>query len=91
MKNDGDDLEWVAEHAKTRGVAPPEFLKDRPTIRHELHFYWQAFNELCTERTMNGHIPIRAIHDYGDRYGVSSETFRVIMLAMDATWAEKRK
>jgi hypothetical protein len=51
-------------------------------------FYWVAFNELCTERNTFGHIPIRAYHDYADKYNVPLESFRVIMLAMDKTWSE---
>lgn len=88
LKNNGDDMSWVAEQARSRGVAPPEFLQDTPEISDSLAFYWVAFNELCTERTNLGHIPIRALYEYADRYHVPLETFRAIMHAMDKTWAD---
>ena len=90
MRNDGDDLDWVARQAAERGLAPPEILKDKPELLPTLQFYWQAFNELLSDVTYQS-IPWSSIDSYARRYNVQFETFRYIIRAMEKARREDIK
>lgn len=83
IENKGDDLEWVVEQAKQRGVAPPDITRDKPTLLRQLEFYWSAFNDLLTDTDQLGNIRWTALDQYARRYNVQFETFRYIIRAME--------
>lgn len=91
MQNDGDSLDWVAEHAASRGVAAPEFIDTRPTLKRQLEFYWSAFNDLLTDTDHNGNIRWSALDQYARRYNVKFETFRYIIRALERARHDARK
>ena len=91
LGNDGDSLDWVAELAEARGIAPPEIMKNRPELQNELQFYWEAFDELSSEVNPNGAIPWSSIDRYAERYRVNFETFRYIIRAMEKVRREAFK
>lgn len=47
-KTDGDDLDWVAQGAAARGKAVPAVVKNRPVLRPDAIFYWNAYLDLMT-------------------------------------------
>lgn len=91
MRNEGDSLDWVAEQAASRGIAPPEFLEDKPTLLRHLEFYWSAFNDLLTEMDQYGSIRWTALDQYARRYSVNFETFRYIIRALERARNDARK
>lgn len=84
MRNDGDDLEWVAEAAKKRGQAVPTIVKKRPKVRRDLDYFWTAFHDLLTDTDFNGNIRWTALDQYSNRYPhVPFDSFRYIIRAME--------
>lgn len=52
-------------------------------------FYYNAFAELASDRTMDGGIPWTAISQYGRRYeieGQEFEDFAFLIRALDQEW-----
>jgi hypothetical protein len=71
----------------------PEEL-DRPTLRPELSFYYNAFWILRSDRTLeNGPIPFTAIDRFADRYGVCGteafERLRILVTRMMDRYRQK--
>lgn len=63
---------------------------DRPEVRPELTFFWNAFSVLGTDRQIGmgeGPIPFTAINDYAYRYRIDDvdafDYFKAIIRAMD--------
>jgi hypothetical protein len=71
----------------------PEEL-DRPTLRPELSFYYNAFWILRSDRTLeNGPIPFTAIDRFAERYGVCGteafERLRILVTRMMDRYRQK--
>ena len=65
-------------------MTPPEHLEDPPDIAPEFFVYWEAFQDLQTERrTPRGTIPVTAILAYAGRYGLDPDTLKRIVWKVD--------
>lgn len=75
-----------------RGIEPPAWFFEQPEIDPHLHFHWEAFGELSTERQIGmgiGPIPWSAIKAYAEEFGIVGdefESFLHIMRAMDSEY-----
>lgn len=73
----------IAAH-KERGLTPPENLVNPPKIELRFLVYWEAFQDLQTERvSARGSIPIVKILAYADRYGLDPDTLKRIVWKTD--------
>ena len=77
----------LVRDAMRRGVPPPEFILNAPTINSSQMFYVEAFYALCTCRSYMGlsgvpsAIPWTAVSQYADRLCLSGEeAFRFIKI-----------
>lgn len=87
-----EDQEKVIAAHKARGLEPPEHLLDPPAIELRFLVYWEAFQDLQTERvTPRGMIPIGKIIEYADRYGLDPDTLKRIVWKVDAVLMEHWK
>ncbi len=81
---DKDTQEKVIAAHKARGLTPPEHLVDPPKIELRFLVYWEAFQDLQTERIhARGTIPIGKILDYADRYGLDPDALKRIIWKTD--------
>ena len=79
-----DEAEKIIAAHKARGLTPPEHLLDPPVVKPQFAVYWEAFQDLQTARvTARSTIPINAILDYADRYGLDPDTIKRIVWATD--------
>ncbi len=56
----------------------PDKIANKPTLNEGLFFYWQAFADLSTDRSLGmaeGPIPWSAIDRYGYRHDIWSDEF----------------
>jgi hypothetical protein len=91
-----DDL---AKEARDKGRAPPDIaaLHARPKVPARLHFIWEAFRELGTDRQLGmavGPIPWSAIDRYARRYRLGDGAFSYfqrVIRDLDEAWLEARK
>lgn len=61
-------------------MAIPEKIAGAPVLRNDLHWIWEAFSDLTTERMPGsmgppGHIPWRAIYAYAKVYRITGAHF----------------
>ncbi len=69
---------------KERGLTPPEHLEAPPTIDPQFFVYWEAYQDLQTERrTPRGRIPVLAIVKYCQAYGLDPDTVKRIVWKVD--------
>ncbi len=81
---DKDDQEKVIAGYKARGLTPPEHLVDPPKIELRFLVYWEAFQDLQTARIHpRATIPVGAILDYAERYGLDPDTLKRITWKTD--------
>ncbi len=67
-----------------RGLTPPEHLEAPPQIDPRFLVYWEAFQDLQTERrTPRGRIPVSAILDYSQAFGLNPDTLKRIVWTVD--------
>lgn len=79
-----DDQEKVIAAHKERGLTPPEHLVNPPKIELRFLVYWEAFQDLQTERVNAGQtIPIGKILAYAERYGLDPDTLKRIVWKAD--------
>lgn len=81
---DAEAQEKVIAAHKARGLTPPDHLVDPPKIESRFFVYWEAFQDLQTERiNPRTTIPIGRIVDYADRYGLDPDTLKRIVWKTD--------
>ena len=93
MLKHGDALSVYEEQKKkpTRGRSKqlhiPEFIENKPTLDAALIFYWDSFNELSTERLVDGGaIPHSANINYSQENRISDfDSFLIIIRKLDNT------
>lgn len=76
--------ETIIAAYKERGLQPPGHLEAPPSVREEFVVYWEAFQDLITER--KGHreaIPVTAILAYARHYGLNADTLKRIVWKVD--------
>jgi hypothetical protein len=74
---------------KERGLVAPEHLEEPPAIESRFFVYWEAYQDLQTERhTPRGRIPVNAILDYADRYGIDRDRLKRIIWQVDKVLLE---
>lgn len=89
---DAETQEKVIEAHKARGLTPPDHLLDPPKIELRFLLYWEAYQDLQTSRVNpRGMIPIGAILDYANRYGIDPDTLKRIVWNVDKTLLEHWK
>jgi hypothetical protein len=77
-----------------RGMEPPAWFFDQPEIWFQNQFYWNAFNELSSERQIGmglGPIPLSAIRRYAEEWeldGDEYEVFYSIIRKMDIKYLD---
>lgn len=86
----------VVQQARLNNLPVPEKMKNKPILRPDLRFYWMAFLDLSSERTMGmseGPIPWSRAVAYATWYGLSDEEiedFWVLIGRMDEAYLRKR-
>lgn len=71
---------------KERGLTPPEHIEEPPLIEPRFLVYWEAYQDLQTERRQpRGRIPIGAITRYAQDYGLDPDTLKRIVWKVDET------
>ena len=81
---DSETQEKVIAAHRERGLTPPEHLTDPPKIELRFLVYWEAFQDLQTERVHAGQtIPIGKILAYAERYGLDPDTLKRIVWKAD--------
>ncbi len=89
---DAETQEKVIAAHKARGLTPPEHLVDPPKIELRFLVYWEAFQDLQTERIhAGGTIPIGKIIEYADRYKLDPDTLKRIIWKADQVVIEHFK
>ena len=69
---------------KERGLTPPEHLETPPQIEPRFAVYWEAYQDLQSERrTPRGRLPVSSILDYADRYGIDRDRLKRIVWKVD--------
>ncbi len=69
---------------KERGLTPPEHLEAPPQVAPAFVVYWEAYQDLQTERRApRGPIPISAILDYCQAFGLNPDTLKRIVWKVD--------
>ena len=87
-----EDQEKVIAAHKARGLTPPEHLLDPPKIQLRFLVYWEAFQDLQTERVNpRGMIPIGKIIEYADRYKLDPDELKRIVWKTDQVLLEHWK
>ncbi len=82
----------ILEAYKARGLTPPDHIENRPDIQLRFLVYWEAFQDLQTERRApRGPIPVNAIIDYARRYDLDPDTLKRIVWKVDQTLLEHWK
>jgi len=83
---DAEVSDKIIAAMKERGLTPPEHLETPPVIERRFVVYWEAFQDLQSERrTPRGRIPVSAILDYADRYGLDRDRLKRIVWKVDET------
>jgi hypothetical protein len=76
--------ETIIAAYKERGLQPPEHIEKPPQIEGRFLVYWEAYQDLQTERVHpRGRIPIGAITDYALNAGVDVDTLKRIVWRVD--------
>ena len=89
---DAETQEKVIAAHKARGLTPPENLVNPPKIELRFLVYWEAFQDLQTERVNpRGMIPIGKIIEYADRYKLDPDTLKRIVWKTDGVLLEHWK
>lgn len=74
---------------KERGLTPPEHIEKPPQIEGRFLVYWEAYQDLQTERIhQRGMIPIGAITSYARQYGLDPDTLKRIVWKVDSVLLE---
>ncbi len=89
---DSDAQEKVIAAHKARGLTPPDHLVNPPRIELRFFVYWEAFQDLQTERVNpRGMIPVGKIIEYADRYRLDPDTLKRIVWKTDGVLLEHWK
>ena len=89
---DAETQEKVIAAHKARGLTPTDHLVDPPRIELRFLVYWEAFQDLQTERVNpRTTIPIGKILGYADRYGLDPDTLKRIVWKTDRILLEHWK
>lgn len=96
--NWGEHIAFLEDMAASGGS--PKALQVRPSLEPHLTIWWNAFQELCTDRPVHmggvGAIPFTSLDRWARRHGLAGddfEAFQAAMRAMDAAFrahAEKQ-
>ena len=84
----GDEAvsESIIKAYRERGLTPPEHLEAPPTIKPGHYVYWEAYQDLQTERVHpRGTIPINAIVKYAQAYQLDFDVLKRIIWRVDKT------
>ncbi len=82
---DAEVSESIIAAYKERGLTPPDHLEAPPLIEPAFFVYWEAYQDLQTERrTPRGRIPVLAIVKYCQAYGLDADTVKRIVWKVDA-------
>jgi hypothetical protein len=71
----GDDLDWVAQSAVARGHTVPTVVKQRPKLRADAVFYWNAYLDLYDTSWVD-------CERYASCYSVNVDTLWNILIRM---------
>lgn len=81
---DADVSDDITAAYRERGLQPPDHITDPPKVKPEYFVYWEAFQDLISERrTPRGPIPTLAIIQYADAYRLDRELLKRIVWAVD--------
>lgn len=81
---DEEVSESIIAAYRERGLQPPEHLETPPQVRPAFFVYWEAYQDLQSERRApRGPIPITAIVSYCQAYGLNSDTVKRIVWRVD--------
>jgi len=86
----------IVQQSRLNNLPIPEKFKNKPHLRPDLRFYWLAFLDLSSERTMGmseGPIPWSRAVAYATWYGLSDEEvedFWFLVGRMDEAYLRKR-
>ncbi len=91
---DSEVSETIIAAYKERGLTPPEHIEAPPKVDPRFMVYWEAYQDLQTERrTPRGAIPVVAIVEYCQAYGLNPDTVKRIVWKVDkvllAHWKSK--
>jgi len=75
--------ENIVKAYKERGLTPPGHLKAPPSILPENYVYWEAFQDLQSERVARGFIPINSIIEYCKAYSFDFDVLKRIIWKVD--------
>lgn len=87
----------VVQQARLNNLPVPEKMKNKPMLRPDLRFFWMAFLDLSSERTMGmseGPIPWSAAVSYANWHGLSheeTEDLWFLIGRMDEAYLRKRQ
>ncbi len=90
----GADARKLEISLRTHGRPIPDWIAEAPVVNEHDLFYWQAFQDLCTERQVGysvGPIPWSAARYYAKEYGLDrdeADDFWTIIRAMDLAYLE---
>ena len=77
------------------GLEIPETIADRPQVRDDLVFYWEAYLDLSQDRTSGfglGPIPWRAVNDWAIRYNITDpeefQTLKELIWILDRAYLQ---
>lgn len=88
------DSEWEVEARKRRGLPPPKWAEEKPTVPPYLNWFWTAYWELDTCRSWTyGHpraIPWTAIKQYADHHKFDFDYLFDIIYRMDDAYLKYR-
>lgn len=81
---DEDVSASIIQAYQQRGIQPPGHIEAPPEIRPEFVLYWEAYRDLISERrSPRGPIPVLAIIEYADAYGIDRDSLKRIVWAVD--------
>ena len=81
---DSETSEAIIQAYKERGLQPPEHIEEPPQIRAAFFVYWEAYQDLQSERkTPRGMIPVTSILAYAQGYGLDPDRLKRIIWAVD--------
>ncbi len=81
----------IIEAAAEIGGVLPQAIEERPELREDERFYWDAYNELATCRPPADPprlIPWSAIAEYADRYAFDLEFLAIVIWIVDEQYIQ---
>lgn len=73
---------FIVDQASKMGQPIPEAIKNAPQLLPGLEFYFKAFFELSTCRSIGmdiGPVPYTAISEYANRHGMNNDVFPILL------------